>query len=215
MSAARFFESGCAHGDELLAHAAAGNDPRNAAGINDRQTGIGDTTFMHPRMWYRQLQIWEKLVRLLASTDIAMRVLIMLAQSPAGQHLSVDGLARGLGDLSRHHLHKIVQDLTALGVTRTIRGAGGGVLLAKPPDQIRLGDLVRRLEGDQAIVECFRADGGTCVLMPGCRLRGMLSVAQQSFYESLNQNTLADCLLPTPQETPAFPGRPKEAYDGA
>ena len=133
-------------------------------------------------------------MRLLASTDIALRVLILLAGVPDGRHLNVDTLAHELGELSRHNLHKIVQDLTALGVTRTVRGAGGGVLLAKPPDQIRLGDLVSRLEADQAVVECFRANGAACTLMPGCRLRGMISVAQRQFYEALDQNTLADCL---------------------
>jgi Rrf2 family nitric oxide-sensitive transcriptional repressor len=136
-------------------------------------------------------------MRLLASTDIALRVLIVLAHKPAGQHLNVDGLARELGELSRHHLHKIVQTLTALGVTRTIRGTAGGVLLAKPPDEIRLGELVRQLEADQPVVECFQTGGGACTLMPGCRLRGMLSVAQGSFYGALDQNTLADCLSKT------------------
>ena len=133
-------------------------------------------------------------MRLLASTDIALRVLILLGREPSGQHLSVDTLARELGGLSRHHLHKIVQDLTAIGVTRTVRGAGGGVMLARPADRIRLGSLVRQLEDDQAMVECFRADGGACVLLPGCRLRGMLGGAQQSFYEFLDRSTLADCL---------------------
>lgn len=133
-------------------------------------------------------------MRLLASTDIALRVLIMLGRAPPRSHLSVDALARELGGLSRHHLHKIVQDLTALGVTRTVRGAGGGVMLALPPEEIRLGALVRRLEGDQALVECFRLDQGNCSLTPTCRLRGMLGSARESFYETLDRNTLADCL---------------------
>ena len=137
-------------------------------------------------------------MRLLASTDIAMRVLMVLASASPGAHLSVETMARTLGGLSRHHLHKIVQDLTALGVTRTVRGAGGGVMLARPADQIRLGTLVRQLEAEQAIVACFRAEGDTCTLLPECRLRGMLGQAQQSFYDSLNQHTLADCLRATP-----------------
>jgi Rrf2 family nitric oxide-sensitive transcriptional repressor len=133
-------------------------------------------------------------VRLLASTDLALRVLILLGREPDGQHLSVDALARALGGLSRHHLHKIVQDLTGLGVTRTVRGAGGGVRLAMPPDQIRLGTVVRQLEGEQVLVECFRPEGCSCTLAPGCRLRGMLKDAKQSFYDTLDRNTLADCL---------------------
>jgi Rrf2 family transcriptional regulator, nitric oxide-sensitive transcriptional repressor len=135
-------------------------------------------------------------VRLLASTDIALRVLMLLAREPHGHHLSVDTLARELGGLSRHHLHKIVQDLTALGVTRTVRGAGGGVMLAVPPEQVRLGTLVRDLEADQALVECFRAEGCGCTLTLDCQLRGLLRGAQASFYASLEGHTLAECLPP-------------------
>jgi Rrf2 family transcriptional regulator, nitric oxide-sensitive transcriptional repressor len=133
-------------------------------------------------------------MRLLASTDIALRVLMLLGQQQAVRPVSVEILARTLGGLSRNHLHKIVQDLTALGFTRTVRGINGGVLLAMPADQIRLGSVIRHLEQDQPIAECFRADGCACTLVPGCRLRGMLAAASDSFYESLDEYTLADCL---------------------
>ena len=101
---------------------------------------------------------------------------------------------RSLGGLSRNHLHKIVQDLAALGIVKTIRGAGGGVTLAKAPRAVRIGALVRALESDQPLVECFRADHGCCTLDPGCRLRPMLRKARERFYETLDDYTLADCL---------------------
>lgn len=132
-------------------------------------------------------------MRLLASTDIALRVLMLLGRQEPGFNINVVMMASQLGGLSRNHLHKIVQDLAALGIVRTVRGAGGGVALAKPLTDVRLGTLVRALEQDQAIVECFRADGGNCALDPGCRLRAMLRTARECFYESLDQHTLADC----------------------
>ena len=130
-------------------------------------------------------------MRLLASTDIALRVLMLLGRRESGQNVNVEQIANQLGGLSRNHLHKIVQDLAALGILRTVRG--GGVSLAKPLADVRLGALVRALETDQAIVECFREDGGCCVLDSGCRLRAMLRKARECFYESLDQHTLADC----------------------
>jgi Rrf2 family nitric oxide-sensitive transcriptional repressor len=133
-------------------------------------------------------------MRLLASTDIALRILMLLGRQPPGRHLNVETLARELGGLSRNHLHKIVQDLTALGVARTVRGAGGGVMLAVPPEQVLIGTLLRQLEADQPVVECFRPDSCACTLMPGCQLRGMLRDAQDRFYASLDHHTLADCL---------------------
>jgi Rrf2 family nitric oxide-sensitive transcriptional repressor len=133
-------------------------------------------------------------MRLLASTDFALRVLMLLARTPDGSRLSVEALAQALGGLSRNHLHKIVQELTALGITRTARGAGGGVALAMRPEAVRLGALIRQLEADQPVVECFRRDGCGCTLLSDCRLRGMLQAAKDRFYASLEAHTLADCL---------------------
>lgn len=133
-------------------------------------------------------------MRLLASTDFALRVLMLLASAPPGQSFNVEVLSRTLGNLSRNHLHKIVQNLATLGVVRTVRGAGGGALLATAPEEIRLGSLIRQLEGDQAVVECFQVDGGNCILTTACRLRGMIADARDDFYRSLDGHTLADCL---------------------
>ncbi len=139
-------------------------------------------------------------MRLLASTDFAMRLLMVLGESRSGETINVGTLATSLGGLSRNHLHKIVQDLAAIGIVKTIRGAGGGVVLAKEPCEVRVGAVVRALEEDQAIVECFRVDHGSCTLEPGCRLRPMLRQASESFYAALDAYTLADCLRQPRQE---------------
>ena len=133
-------------------------------------------------------------MRLLASTDYALRILILLGQGAPEDTINIKTLAQTLGGLSRDHLHKIVQELAALGIVRTVRGAGGGVKLAKPARDVRVGALARALEADQALVECFRADHGCCTLEPGCRLRPMLRKARESFYATLDAYTLADCL---------------------
>ncbi len=132
-------------------------------------------------------------MRLLSSTDFALRVLMRLSASP-DTHVSTDTLARELV-VSRHHLHKIVQYLTEAGLVRTIRGAHGGVMLARPAREINVGEVIRSHERDQALVECFRADGGACTLLPRCRLRGMLDAAKNAFYQHLDNFTLADCLV--------------------
>lgn len=131
-------------------------------------------------------------MRLLASTDFALRVLMRLSAAP-DTHVSTDELARELA-ISRNHLHKIVQRLTEAGLVRTIRGAHGGVMLAKPASRIKVGEVIRSQEQDQALVECFRPDGGACNLLPLCRLRGMLNGAKSAFYTHLDRHTLADCV---------------------
>ncbi|GAA0526610.1 Rrf2 family nitric oxide-sensitive transcriptional repressor [Rhizomicrobium palustre] len=132
-------------------------------------------------------------MKLLASTDFAVRLLMLLAHRGGEGPLSVEMLSRELGGLSRHHLHKIVQNLASMGLVETLRGAGGGVLLAKKPEDIRIGSLLAALEEDCALVECFREDGA-CTLMPVCRLKGFLGTARRNFYRELDQRTIADCL---------------------
>ena len=132
-------------------------------------------------------------MKLLTSTDYALRVLMRLAGTPE-THMSTDALAHELA-VSRHHLHKIIQFLTEEGFVRTIRGAYGGVMLARPANEINLGAVIRRHERDQALVECFRADGGACTLLARCRLRGMLKAAKDKFYSHLDHYTLADCCI--------------------
>lgn len=133
-------------------------------------------------------------MRLTSFTDYGLRALMRIASDPA-RGFSTAELA-GEFDISRHHLAKIVQRLSQAGVVATRRGGGGGVTLAKPANQIRLGDVIRWLEEDQALVDCFMPGGGTCTIKNCCRLRSRLRVAENSFIESLNTSTLADIALP-------------------
>ncbi len=132
-------------------------------------------------------------MRLLMFTDFGLRALMLLAAAPE-QHLSTEQLAREL-DISRHHLQKVVQELAAAGIVRTIRGVKGGVMLAHAPEDIRVGEVTRVMERNQPIVECFRADGGACKLSPRCKLQLALKNAQDAFYASLDTHTLAEFML--------------------
>ena len=126
-------------------------------------------------------------------TDYGLRALMLLAIEP-DRVQSTSALATRL-DVSRHHLAKILMDLVAGGYLLSSRGPTVGVRLADPPGRIRIGDVVRYLERDQAMVECFRADGGQCNLLPACRLRLTLSRAKDAFIETLNEKSLADMSL--------------------
>jgi Rrf2 family nitric oxide-sensitive transcriptional repressor len=95
--------------------------------------------------------------------------------------------------ISRNHLTKVVRELADAGFVDTHRGAGGGFRLARPAEAISIGEVVRRLEARHAIVECFRADGGVCVLTPRCRLRARLKQASEVFLKELDRTTLAEC----------------------
>ncbi|MCB1884895.1 MAG: Rrf2 family transcriptional regulator [Geminicoccaceae bacterium] len=133
-------------------------------------------------------------MHLTAFTDFGLRVLMRLAADPA-RTFTTDGIARDLG-VSRHHLAKVVRGLAAAGFVAARRGTGGGFRLARPAGAITLGAVVRALETDRALVECFRPDGGACALTPGCRLRARLAGAREAFLRELDGTTLAQCAHP-------------------
>ena len=125
-------------------------------------------------------------MQLLYSTDLALRTLIRLSAEP-DRHLSTEILAREL-QVSRHHLQKVVQSLTDAGFLRTLRGVKGGVMLARPADAIRVGEVVRHQEREQAIAECFREGGNCTLVIPSLlpaerraegRARGLLQASRQ------------------------------------
>jgi Rrf2 family nitric oxide-sensitive transcriptional repressor len=130
-------------------------------------------------------------MRLTAFTDFALRALMRLAGEPT-RSFATSEIAIEFG-ISRNHLAKVVRDLADGGFISTQRGAGGGFSLARSPALITLGEVVRALEARHALVECFRDDGGGCVLMPRCRLKARLAAAREAFMRELDTTTLLEC----------------------
>jgi Rrf2 family nitric oxide-sensitive transcriptional repressor len=127
-------------------------------------------------------------------TDFGLRALMRMAAEPS-QTFTTSELATAF-KISRHHLTKIVRNLAAAGLVIARRGVGGGVKLARSPQEIRIGEVVRLLENGRPIVECFRADGGVCTLTARCRLKSRLARAREAFMKELDATTLAQCAYP-------------------
>ena len=136
-------------------------------------------------------------MRLTQFTDFGLRALMRLAGEP-GRSFTTDEMAAEFR-ISRNHLTKVVRQLAEARYVVTQRGAAGGFRLARPAGEITLGAVVRTLENRQALVECFRVDGGACVLTPLCRLKGHLAAAREAFLRELDKTTLADCSYPAPK----------------
>lgn len=131
-------------------------------------------------------------MRLTNFTDFALR-LLMYAAAHEDRLITVDE-ASEVYDISRAHLMKITNTLTRAGFLKAVRGRSGGLMLAKPPRKIWLGDVVRATEPDFALVECFSA-GNQCIITRSCRLRGILHEGLEAFSAVLDKYTLADLML--------------------
>lgn len=87
------------------------------------------------------------------ASQVALRAALFLARQPRGKLCPVRRIAQETR-LPRPYLAKIVQQLMSAGLVRSHRGPHGGVELGKAPEQIRLGDLVRAMEGTASAGEC-------------------------------------------------------------
>jgi Rrf2 family nitric oxide-sensitive transcriptional repressor len=129
-------------------------------------------------------------MRLTVYTDYALRVLMYVAVRP--EPLPTIGQIADAYQISRNHLMKVVYELGQAGYLETVRGKNGGLRLARKPQEIGLGRLVRETEPDMALVPCFDPIRAECAITPACRLRGALSEARAAFLAVLDGYTLAD-----------------------
>jgi Rrf2 family nitric oxide-sensitive transcriptional repressor len=133
-------------------------------------------------------------------TDYALRTLIYLGVK--GDSLATIAEIAESFDISRPHLMKVVNRLGAQGYIDTIRGRKGGIRLARPPAQIRVGAVVRDTEEDLAVMDCLSepgADPGFCRIEGCCVLRRAFREATLAFLDVLDRYTLADLLAPDRQ----------------
>jgi Rrf2 family nitric oxide-sensitive transcriptional repressor len=133
-------------------------------------------------------------MRISTYSDYALRVLMQAALCRP-QRITVDEVALAYG-ISRHHLVKIVHDLGRNGYLATQRGIGGGFTLALPPEEIRVGDIVRLGEESETVIDCKNRREGPCRILPVCRLKGVLDKAAAAFFDVLDSYTLRDLIQP-------------------
>jgi len=135
-------------------------------------------------------------MRLTLYSDYALRALMYLAVK--GETLSTVQEIAAAYDISVNHLMKLVTELGRAGIVETVRGRHGGLRLAKAPEDINIGALVRRTEDDGRHVECFEAATNHCRITASCKLRHKLHEALDAYYAVLDGVTLAD-LVDRPQ----------------
>lgn len=128
-------------------------------------------------------------MRITLYTDYSLRVLLYL-----GLHedrlCSVAEIAERYA-ISRSHLTKVVNMLGHLGVVETHRGRHGGLRLARKPEEIRLGMVMRHTEGNGQVADC-----AACRIKPACRLPSVLDRALEAFFAVFDDYTVADIIKP-------------------
>ena len=130
-------------------------------------------------------------MRLTTLTDYALRLLMYLAQRP--ERLCTIAEVASSYQVSEAHMMKVTHQLGLAGWIETVRGKGGGMRLAHAPKDIGLGAVVRSVEPDFFMVECF-STANSCILSGDCKLTAVVEGALQSFMNYLDAKSLADIL---------------------
>lgn len=140
-------------------------------------------------------------MRLNQASDFALRLVMQCAMQPdltqrIEQVVQQQGFSRG-------HIMKLVNQLSRAGILKTMRGRGGGFKLGRAANDISVGDVVRAVESDFAVVECLREDDCgaiNCSFLPTCRLKPLMQRASGAFMGVLDQMTIESAVygLPVP-----------------
>jgi Rrf2 family nitric oxide-sensitive transcriptional repressor len=123
-------------------------------------------------------------------SDYSMRVLLYLSQTP--NEISTISEISDFYKISKNHLVKVVHRLAQLDYIVSIQGKGGGIKLAKNPNDIKIGEVLRQTEPNFYLVECFDEKTNRCVITQTCRLKGILHQGMEAFFKVLDQYTLQD-----------------------
>ncbi len=130
-------------------------------------------------------------------TKYALKALCELAQAPTGSPLQLAEIAER-NTIPKKFLEVILGELRHHGLLRSRKGPGGGYLLAKPPEQITLADVLRITDGPMAPVPCLSRTGyercAECADEVSCSVRLAFKDAYGSYVDALERTTLADIL---------------------
>ncbi|MEP3048409.1 MAG: iron-responsive transcriptional regulator RirA [Roseibium sp.] len=129
-------------------------------------------------------------MRLTHQTNYAVRALMYCAVNPDKPSRVAD-IASSF-EMSETHLFKIMKVLVDGNLIKTIRGRNGGVMLARPAEEITVGEVVRAAEESFMLAECFDSGSKDCPLIMSCGFNGLLHEALEAFMEVLDSKSIAD-----------------------
>jgi Rrf2 family protein len=124
-------------------------------------------------------------------SDYALRALFSLAEGPGSGPISIRELAER-NDIPRRFLEQIMIELRIRGWVRSIAGRDGGFVLAKPPEEITMGEVVRHFDGLIAPIGCVSVSSyEPCSQEATCRFRRVLLEIRNFAAQLMDKATLA------------------------
>ena len=130
---------------------------------------------------------------LTAKGKYGLKALVHLAHYPVGQLALVTDIANA-NNIPKKFLDAILSDLRNAGFVQSRKGKGGGYRLARPPEEIKIGSVVRVLDGPLAPIPCAshtRYEPCDDCDVATCQVRHMMLNVRNAIAEVLDSTTLA------------------------
>ncbi|HEX4181894.1 MAG TPA: Rrf2 family transcriptional regulator [Caulobacteraceae bacterium] len=123
-----------------------------------------------------------------------LKAMVHLAELPPGEGVSIGDIAEA-NALPRKFLEAILLDLRNAGFVRSRKGRGGGYTLARAPSDIRVGDIIRALDGPLAPIPCASRTAyvacDDCPDLNGCSVRMIMQNVRDAMADILDHTSLA------------------------
>ncbi|WP_137391726.1 RrF2 family transcriptional regulator [Rhodoligotrophos defluvii] len=135
-------------------------------------------------------------MRLTKMTSYALRILIHCGQTPS-RKVKTSDIAQAY-QITEANVSKVVQLLVRAGLLETVRGPGGGLTLARAPEEIRIGDIIRATEDTTIQTDCFGQGVDECAILKAVPINRVFDNAVNAFIEVLDRHTLAEFIRARP-----------------
>lgn len=122
-------------------------------------------------------------------TEYAIRALWQLAQTE--DHFSTSEAIARAQEIPGKFLPQILSDLSRAGLVRSVRGFGGGVRLSRPPEKIKLIEILEAIQGNIFMYDCLKGPID-CQYEPDCKLKKVYEKAQKAMKVEFSRVSLKD-----------------------
>ena len=136
----------------------------------------------------------------------ALRIMVDLAQHDGAEPVSVRAIAQRQ-DISGKYMEQIISVLTRSGLLRSVRGAQGGYHLARAPEEITAGMILRATEGDLAPAECVANGGQACERSGVCPSLRVFQKVYSAINDVIDGISLRDLMPEQPEGAAERPRR--------
>ena len=130
----------------------------------------------------------------------ALRLMLDLAFNYTGAYITIKNIAKR-PEISEKYLEQIITQLSKAGFVKSARGAQGGYMLAKAPEEYTVGEILRTMEGSLAPVPCLDSANTPCLRASDCVTLEIWQQLQDAIDNVVDNITLADLVTRQKEKT--------------